>query len=71
MERHNRKANIRAATLTPGDLVLVGIPDFRKEPKLSLRWDGPARVLDISDLDLTFQVQMLNEEIVRACVLQD
>lgn len=62
IERHNAKTNIQEQNFEVGDYVLVGLPDAKKSHKLSLRWQGPARVVELSDSDLVFGVQFLNQE---------
>ncbi len=64
VDAHNRKTGIRDVDFTKGDYVLVGIPDFKKKPKLALRWNGPARVLDFADHALTYEVQFLGQEAI-------
>lgn len=61
---HNKMTRIQEVDFSVGDYVLVGIADHKKEPKLSLGWNGPARVVDFGEHELTYQVQMLGKDSV-------
>ena len=65
VQAHNQRTNIREVNFTKGDFVLIGIEDHKKVPKLSLRWKGPAKVLDLDEDEHVFHVQILGEETVR------
>jgi len=59
--RHNKATNVQEANFEVGDFVLVGIACRNKVHKLALRWQGPARVIDLDPHNQVYHVQMMGE----------
>ena len=59
VQRHNAKTNVQGINFGIGDFVLVGIADPKKSSKLALRWDGPAKVIELGESEQTFLVEDL------------
>ena len=69
VQRHNAKTNVQGINFGIGDFVLVGIADPKKCSKLALRWDGPAKVIELGESEQTFLVEDLLSGKARICLL--
>jgi hypothetical protein len=62
----NNRAHVKSANFEIGDYVLIGKRDSRFAKKLSIRWDGPARVIATIN-DWIYEVQDLRDNSITQC----